>query len=197
MLRASLILAGLLFTAPAAAQFATNQPAWLLADEDETTARSGLIVQPLNANGLHTSRPGMLVHGFRVAPEAGAFMGYRRGNWLFGSTIAHTEEALQDAASLDLSAAYGIDLSAKQRISLEGGIRLDLSSGLGLRSPASLAPSTNDNGLGLRMSWRYSFDRNRYVSTMLGYEQSLGDSFDGGNGERNGAIFGTTFGYRY
>lgn len=193
MLRVFALLSGLILAAPAAAQFATGQPSWLLADDGE----SGLIVQPLNAAGFHVARPGTMMHGFRVAPEAGAFMGYRRGNWLFGSTLAHSDDP-QEGASLDLGAAYGIDLTPKQRLSVEGGVRLDLSSGLGLRAPNSLAPATGENGLGLRMSWRYSFDRNKYVSTSVGYEQSLGgDAFDGGQGERNGAIFGTTFGYRY
>jgi hypothetical protein len=193
MLRAFAILFGLTLSLPAAAQLATAQPSWLLADEDDTDA-PGFVFQPLSGGEFNLARPGSTMHGFRVTPEVGAFMGYRRGNWLFGSTLTQVDDAQNESTALDLGAAYGIDLTAKQRLSVEGGIRFDLSSDLHM--PYSLAPNTVDNGLGLRMSWRYSFDSNRYISTSLGYEQSLGDAADGG-AERNGAVFGTHFGYRY
>ena len=64
---------------------------------------------------------------------------------------------------------------------------------LGQRSAQLAAP-----GAGFRLSWQYSFDRNRYVSTMLGYDRRLYDASEGGQAfDRSGASVGTVFGYRF
>lgn len=193
MLKPSLFVLSLCLASPAAAQYVGAQV------QNEAERVNGFMLQPVSSAGFNAVRPGVLLHGFRVTPENGAFVGYRHGNWLLGSSLSQYEDAYAEpGAALDVGAGYGIDLTPRQRLSVTGGIRFDVSAGSGFRSPASFAPPTSDNGLGLRMSWRYSFDENRYVSTTLGFDQSLGgDSFDGGVYERNGATFGTTFGYRF
>jgi hypothetical protein len=200
MLRLVVLLLGLAcFAAPAAAQFATAPAAWALPTDEELDPVKGFVFEAFNNAGFNATRSGAMLHGFRVEPETGAFMGYRRGNWLMGSALSQYEDAASEesGAALDIGAAYGIDLSARQRLSVGGGVRFDLSSGLGLREPHALAPGAADNGLGLRLSWRYSFDRNRFVSTTLGYDQSFGDSLDNGLGDKNDTTFGTYFGYRF
>lgn len=200
-MRTPLFIFGLLCASPAAAQLGPAlSPAyssWIGAEESAEPVKPGLVVQPLSS-GFKPARPGVSLHGFRISPEEGAFVGYRHGNWLLGSTLKQVDEIASDpSTSLDFGAIYGLNLSPRQQLSVEGGIRFDLTSGLGLRAPNTLAPGAGENGLGLRMAWRYSFDRNRFVSTSVGYEQSLGDRSDGDGQERTGATFGTYFGYRY
>ena len=193
MLKPVLIAFSLSLAAPAMAQYAGARA------PGEAERHDGFMLQPVSGAGLNAARAGVLLHGFRVAPENGAFVGYRRGNWLVGSNVAQYEDPYAEpGAALDVGGGYGIDLTPHQRLSVTGGIRLDLSSGLDTRSPHSFAPPTSETGLGLRMSWRYSFDENRYLSTTLGFDQSLsGDSYDGGVNERSGTSFGTYFGYRF
>ncbi|HKO88978.1 MAG TPA: hypothetical protein VJU83_10760 [Burkholderiales bacterium] len=183
---------------PAAAQLSGPTAAAPPPVNEDGDPVQGLVIEALGT-GFNPIRSGVLVHGFRVEPQSGALFGYRRGNWLLSSTVSQFEDFNSEpTTALDIGASYGMDLSPRQRLSLQGGVRLDLSPGLGLREPNALAPGASENGLGLRLSWRYSFDRNRFVSTVLGYEQGLGgENLDDGLGDRNTTTFGTYFGYRF
>lgn len=183
-------------SAPVAAQLS---PAWTLPTEGEADPVKGLVMEALGG-GFNPARSGTVLHGFRVAPQSGAFMGYRHGNWLLGSSLAQYEDSSSEASTaLGIGASYGFDLTPRQRLSLEGGVRLDLSPSISLHESAALAPGAAEGGgLGFRLSWRYSFDRNRFVSTTLGFEQGLGgEHLDDGLGDRNETSFGTYFGYRF
>jgi hypothetical protein len=53
-------------------------------------------------------------------------------------------------------------------------------------------------GAGLRLSWRYTFDRSTaYFATTLGYDRAYGDPEGLPGLDRNTTTFGTTFGYRW
>ena len=186
------------FSAPVVAQVSGVPAAWTPSAEEEVDPVKGLVVEALGS-GFNPGRSGVLLHGFRVTPPSGTFLGYRHGNWLLGSTVSKQDDFnAEPTTALDVGASYGLDLGPRQHLSLQGGVRLDLSPGLGLREPNALAPGGSENGLGLRLSWRYSFDQNRFISTTLGYEQGIGgDGPDEGLGDRNATTFGTYFGYRF
>lgn len=194
MLRPLFLLSGICLAVPAAAQLPLPVN-WSLTEQE--AADRAFILEPLSAQGFSAERPGVLLHGFRVTPQTGTFIGYQRGNWLLGSALTQYENEYAAAAgALDIGARYGFDLNQRHSFSVSGGVRLDLSDDMGLRMPYKLAPDGGENGLGFRLSWRYSLDENRYISTTLGYDQDLGgDSYD--DSRDSGASFGTYFGYRF
>jgi hypothetical protein len=101
-----------------------------------------------------------------------------------------------------MGARYGFDLNRRNRITFDGGVSF--------RAPHDhVAPSLNDPlsfrgneysepGAGFRLSWRYSFGPNHFVSTVLGFDHRFGGGLhDGPEAERNAASFGTVYGYRF
>lgn len=189
---------------PAAAQLRAVTPAQNAAGTpaSDQRATSGFFVAPLSNTGLNAERTGNLQYGFRVPPESGAFVGYQRGNWTLGSAIHQFDDHwAAPATAMDLGASYDLNLNPRHRLTVTGGVRLDVpvATDPGPRDALSLrAPRNTDNGAGLRLSWRYSLDRQRSISTTLGYDQQFGDiAGSDSNADRSGTSFGTSFGYRF
>lgn len=161
----------------------------------------GLIVAPLGGTGLNTARAGNYGSGLRLLPDSGAFIGYQMGNWTIGSAL-HRDNELELARDtrLDLGASYGLNLNRKHSISVDGGISVRTARDWDTNHPAYAfnVGESAEPGAGFRLSWRYNFDRNHYLSTTLGYDHRLSTPLhEGPDAERGAATFGTVYGYRF
>lgn len=137
--------------------------------------------------------------------QAGAAVGYRGERWMVSSGVRQGLGAGAGSTRLDLGASYGFNVNPRHLITLSGGLTLGAST-----SPAPYyalygtdafwrsAYRAGEPGAGLRVSWRYSFDRSTaYFATTLGYDRAYGD-LEGLQGlDRSTTTFGTTFGYRW
>ena len=167
--------------------------------EDETA--HGLFVAPLGGTGLNADRARGYGSGLRLLPQSGAYVGYQMGNLTIGSAL-HQEEEAERATWLDMGASYGLSLNRKHRISIDGGVSVRAPGDPGLggeNNPfAFRAGDTVEPGAGFRLSWRYNFGRNQYVSTILGFDHRFGAGLhEGPDAERSAATFGTVYGYRF
>ena len=106
---------------------------------------------------------------------------------------------------LDLGASYGFNVNPRHLITLSGGLTLGASTPLlpyyeayGTDAFWRSGYRAGEPGAGLRLSWRYTFDRSTaYFATTLGYDRAYGD-LEGLQGlDRSTTTFGTTFGYRW
>ena len=154
------------------------------------------------ALSLSGARSAPAEYGFRMGQEpSGGFIGYRAGNWVLGSAVGAMDEVGVDPNNrMDVTASYGWSLSPRQRLSFEGGLAWSLPAYEHthmLDITGAPVESRADSGVGLRLSWLYSFDRNRYISTSLGYAHALHENEEAGTPMDRGASFGTYFGYRY
>ncbi len=137
--------------------------------------------------------------------QAGVYLGYRRDNLALSSGVRQGLGAAAGGTRLDLGASYGFNVAARHLITLSGGLTL------GASTPAAAyygvyggdafwrsGYRAGEPGAGMRLSWRYSFDRSTaFVDTVLGFDRAHGDA-DGLQGlDRNTTTFGTTFGYRW
>jgi hypothetical protein len=170
-------------------------------------ARAGAFDPGLRANpGVAGTPPAALLPpGSDVVPvESGAHLGYRYSNWTFSSTV---RQAIDDprlaATRIDFGASYGVSVAERHSITLSGGLTLGLAGAAvpsyALMGADALSGRTlryGEPGAGFRLSWRYTLDRNLYVSTSLGYDRLYGDPGEFG-GDRGTATFGTVFGYRF
>jgi hypothetical protein len=139
------------------------------------------------------------------AAQAGAYVGYRRDSWMLSSGV---RQGLGDAGGgtrLDLGASYGFNVTPRHLITLSGGLTLGASTPLASYYAAHATDAfwrygyrAGEPGAGLRLSWRYDFDRSTaYFATTLGYDRAYGDT-EGLQGlDRSTTTFGTTFGYRW
>jgi len=165
----------------------------------DETAPGGFFVAPLGGTGLNADRARGYGGGLRLLPDSGAFIGYQMGNWTIGSAL-HRESDLERATWLDMSASYGLNLSRKHRISVDGGISVRAMRDWDTQHPAYAFHVGEDAepGAGFRLSWRYNFDRNHYLSTTLGFDHRFGTSvYEGPDAERSATTFGTVYGYRF
>lgn len=140
-----------------------------------------------------------------TAGQAGAYVGYRRDSWTLSSGVRQGVGTGGGGTRLDLGASYGFNINPRHLITLSGGLTLGASAPL---APYYDAYGTDafwrsgyragEPGAGLRLSWRYTFDRSTaYFATTLGYDRAYGD-FESLQGlDRNTTTFGTTFGYRW
>jgi hypothetical protein len=137
--------------------------------------------------------------------QAGAYLGYRRDNWALTSGIRQGMGEAAGGTRLDLGASYGFNVNPRHLITLSGGLTLGASTPL---APYYAAYGTDafwrsgyragEPGAGLRLSWRYTFDRSTaYFATTLGYDRAYGDPEGLPGLDRNTTTFGTTFGYRW
>ena len=159
----------------------------------------GLFVAPLNGIGLNADRARGYGAGLRLSPQSGAYVGYQMGNLTIGSAL-HQEDEAERATWLDMGASYGLNLSRKHRISVDGGISVRTpGDSTGENNPFGFrADDTVEPGAGFRLSWRYNFGRNHYVSTILGFDHRFGASLhEGPDAERSATTFGTVYGYRF
>jgi hypothetical protein len=139
------------------------------------------------------------------AAQAGAYIGYRQDSWTLSSGVRQGLGAGAGGTRLDLGASYGFNVTPRHLITLSGGLTLGASTPLVPYYDAHGADAfwrsgyrAGEPGGGLRLSWRYTFDRSTaYFATTLGYDRAYGD-VDGLQGlDRNTTTFGTTFGYRW
>jgi len=140
-----------------------------------------------------------------AAAQAGAYLGYRIDSWTLSSGIRQGVGPAAGATRLDLGASYGFSVNPRHLITLSGGLTLGASAPL---APYYAAYGTDafwrssyragEPGMGLRLSWRYNFDRSTaYFATTLGFDRAYGDP-EGLQGlDRSTTTFGTTFGYRW
>ena len=139
--------------------------------------------------------------------QAGAYLGYRRDNWTLTSGVRQGLGEWAGGTRLDLGASYGFNVNPRHLITLSGGLTLGASAPL---APyyAAYGDGTDafwrsgyragEPGAGLRLSWRYTFDRSTaYFATTLGYDRAYGDPEGLPGLDRNTTTFGTTFGYRW
>src|SRR5262245_53839005 len=137
--------------------------------------------------------------------QAGAYIDYRRDKLTVSSGVRQGIGAGAGGTRLDLGATYGFNVTPRHLISLSGGLTVGQ---LAPALPYYAAYGTDafwrsgyragEPGLGLRLSWFYSFDRSTaYIATTLGFDRAYGDA-EGLQGlERNTTSVGTTFGYRW
>jgi hypothetical protein len=137
--------------------------------------------------------------------QAGAYIGYRRDRWTLSSGVRQGVGAAGGGTRLDLGASYGFNVTPRHLITLSGGLTVGASTPL---APYYEAYGTDafwrsgyragEPGAGLRLSWRYTFDRSTaYLATTLGYDRAYGDADWQQGLDRSTTTFGTTFGYRW
>jgi hypothetical protein len=162
---------------------------------------------------LPASLPGEVTAPPRLGPtidpasaaQAGAYVGYRRDRWMFSSGVRQGLGEGAGGTRLDLGASYGFNVTPRHLITLSGGLTLGASTPLASYYAAYGTDAfwrsgyrAGEPGAGLRLSWRYDFDRSTaYFATTLGYDRAYGDT-EGLQGlDRSTTTFGTTFGYRW
>jgi hypothetical protein len=137
--------------------------------------------------------------------QAGAYLGYRFENRLLLSSGVRQGFGVPGTggAKVDLGASYGFDVTPRHLITLSGNLTLGQPTGAaayyGALGPEGLSRAdyrVGEPGAGFRVSWLYSFGRNLYLNTTLGYDRSADpESFQGS--DRSTTSFGTVFGYRW
>jgi len=185
----------------------------------------GMFADSPGGQGLNPARGGATERGLRLSPEglgpvpdavrlgppvdpaaataAGAFVGYRYDNLLLSSAVRQGL-APGFGTKIDVGASYGFNVAPRHLITLSGGLTMGQATAL---APyfAALGPDAatrwsyrqGEPGAGFRVSWLYSFGRNLYLNTTLGYDRAYLD-VDGQQGlERNATSLGTVFGYRW
>lgn len=179
-----------------------------LSDQGFNPARAGLAEQGLHATPSvlralpAAPRLGPVEPG--GATQTGAFVGYRFDHVLISSSIRQDFGGPGFGGTrVDVGASYGFNVTPRHLITLSGGYTLGPTAGgaqyataFGNDALYRWGYRTGEPGAGLRLSWLYSFDRNLYFSTTLGYDRA--DSVEGQQGyDRSAASFGTIFGYRW
>jgi hypothetical protein len=140
------------------------------------------------------------------AVQAGAYFGYRFENRLLLSSAVRQGLGAPGlgGTKVDFGASYGFNVTPRHLITLSSSLTLGQASGIaayyGALGPDGLSRSdyrVGEPGAGFRLSWLYSFGRNLYLNTTVGYDRSVTDA-DGLQGpDRNTTSFGTVFGYRW
>jgi len=140
------------------------------------------------------------------AVQAGAYLGYRFENRLLLSSAVRQGFGVPGlgATKVDFGASYGFNVTPRHLITLSSSLTLGQASGIaayyGALGPDALSRADyrlGEPGAGFRVSWLYSFGRNLYLSTTLGYDRSAGDPEGVQGPDRNTTSFGTVFGYRW
>ena len=139
------------------------------------------------------------------ATQAGAYVGYRRDSWMVSSGVRQGVGAAAGGTRLDLDASYGFNVTPRHLISLSGGLTLGASTPAlpyyamyGTDAFWRTGYRAGEPGLGLRLSWLYSFERSTaYFATTLGFDRAYGDPEGVQGFDRSTTTFGTTFGYRW
>jgi hypothetical protein len=140
------------------------------------------------------------------AVQAGAYFGYRFENRLLLASAVRQGLGAPGlgGTKVDFGASYGFNVTPRHLITLSSSLTLGQASGVaayyGALGPDGLSRAdyrVGEPGAGFRFSWLYSFGRNLYLNTTVGYDRSVGDA-DGLQGpDRNTTSFGTVFGYRW
>src|SRR5262247_3015739 len=188
--------------------------------------KGGMFLDSPGGQGFNHVRGGAIDRGFRLRPEglgpvpdaprlgppvdpaaataAGAFVGYRYDNLLLSSGVRQGIAPGFGGAKLDVGASYGFNVAPRHLITLSGGLTMGQATAL---APyfAALGPDAatrssyrqGEPGAGFRVSWLYSFGRNLYLNTSLGYDRTYLE-VEGQQGlDRSATSLGTVFGYRW
>lgn len=145
---------------------------------------------------------------FSLAPTSGAGLDLRMDRWTVSSSMRAGLLPAQPAASrLDFGASYGLPVAQRHEVIVSGGVGVGAASsfaptaGQQVTAQGPFLPYADGIGLrdaGLRLSWRYSLDRNLYVNTSVGIDRLFADPTGlGGAYERNVGSVGAVFGYRF
>lgn len=149
--------------------------------------------------------PQFLPPGDPNAVRAGAYVGYRFENQVLLSSAVRQGVGAPGLGGpkVDFGASYGFNVTPRHLITLSSNLTLGHASGtayyygmLGSDALSRADYRIGEPGAGFRVSWLYSFGRNVYLNTTLGYDRSTGDP-DGLGPDRNTTSFGTVFGYRW
>jgi hypothetical protein len=147
---------------------------------------------------------------FALAPDAGsgAALDVKVQRWTMSSSVQQGLIAAQPLASrVDFGASYGLPLAQRHELVVSGGLGFGAGTGLaptaGQQGTASeplllYGGGTGLRDAGLRLSWRYSLDRNLFVNTSVGVDRMFADPTGlGASYERNVGSIGAVFGYRF
>lgn len=181
-----------------------------------------LVLTPLGGQGFSFSPQGWAAVGFRLppgfdaeapsrfalVPTAGAAVDYRIDRWTLSSSLRQGLTPVHaDGSRLDFGASYGLPVAKRHELLLSGGLGFGASGGLAPTAGeeftasqvvAPLGAGTGLRDVGLRLSWRYSLDRNLFVNTSVGVDRMFADPIGtGGAYERNVGSVGAVFGYRF
>ena len=184
-----------------------------------------LVLTPLGGQGFTLMQPGWAGAGFRAPPglDAGApsrfalartgvggaaGLDLRLDRWTVSSSVRPGLAAARpDLSLVDFGASYGLPLAKHHELVVSGGLGFGAGTGLAptagqdFTAREAWLPSSGGTGLrdvGLRLSWRYSLDRNLYVNTSIGVDRMFADPTGlGASYERNVGSVGAVFGYRF
>jgi hypothetical protein len=184
-----------------------------------------LALTPLGGQGFTLMQPGWAGAGFRAPPGldadapsrfalartgAGGASGLdiRLDRWTVSSSVRGLGAARTELSRVDVGASYGLPLAKRHELLVSGGLGFGAAAGLAPTAgqdftarEAWLLPTSGGTGLreaGLRLSWRYSLDRNLYVNTSVGVDRMFSDPTGlGASYERNVGSVGAVFGYRF
>jgi hypothetical protein len=139
------------------------------------------------------------------AVQAGAYVGYRFENQLLLSSAVRQGFGVPGgSAKVDFGASYGFNVTPQHLITLSSSLTLGQPTGtaayygaLGSDALSRADYRVGEPGAGFRLSWLYSFGRNVYLNTTLGYDRSIADSEGWLGPDRGTTSFGTVFGYRW
>jgi hypothetical protein len=145
---------------------------------------------------------------FGLAPDAGAALDVKVQRWTLSSSVQQGLIAAQPLASrVDFGASYGLPLAPRHELVVSGGLGFGAGTGLAPTAGQQVTASeplllygggTGLRDAGLRLSWRYSLDRNLFVNTSVGVDRMFADPTGlGASYERNVGSIGAVFGYRF
>ncbi len=146
---------------------------------------------------------------YGLSAETGASLDVQVDRWTVSSTVRQGLSPMrQDGSRLDFGASYGMPFATRHELVVSGGLGfaagaagLAPTAGQEVASNETLLPYSSATGLrdvGLRLSWRYSLDRNLYVNTSVGVDRLFADPTGfGGAYDRNVNSVGAVFGYRF
>jgi hypothetical protein len=145
---------------------------------------------------------------FALAPDAGAALDVKVQRWTLSSSVQQGLIAAQPLASrVDFGASYGLPLARRHELVVSGGLGFGAGTGLAPTAGQQVTASeplllygggTGLRDAGLRLSWRYSLDRNLFVNTSVGVDRMFADPTGlGASYERNVGSIGAVFGYRF
>ena len=184
-------------------------------EDDARTGQHALLFGSSGGLGFNPARIGALDTGFRAPPPVlgpdeaapgSAYVGYRRDRLTLVSGLRQGLDAPQSpqAARVDVGASYGFNINPRHLITLAGALTVGQARGpmlpLGSYASSTLTSQSfraGEPGMGLRLSWTYTFHGNLFVDTSLGYDRLQAGSETLQGFERSSATFGTTFGYRW
>ena len=184
-------------------------------DEVARSDRPALLLGLPGGTGFNPARIGALDTGLRApawslqpdeAAAGGVYVGYRLSRWTLVSGVRQGLDAQQttEGTRVDLGASYGFNLNPRHLITLAGTLTVGQARApalpLGSYTSTTLTSQSfraGEPGMGLRLSWTYTFHDNLFVDTSLGYDrlQAGGDTLQ--SLDRSSATLGTTFGYRW